>query len=183
MSASLAACSAPAPNEPETPLDRTPVWQFVYRHDADGRQIAGDKAELLAAIRRGAPVRFAWGLRTTPNDGRPISIEHVAEPVFLTIVNEANVVVHLPEHIAQRAYGDLPGAAFDNPAVMWRGLMTTEGVFDAVWVNRATGAEVRRHSQRVGLSWFALQARLPAAREPVLELAVPGGVRRADTPH
>ena len=88
----------------------------------------------------------------------------------------------LPEHIAQRAYADVAGVSFDNPAVMWRGLMTTQGVFDAVWVNRATGEQVRRHPQRVGLTWFAFQPIEPSARQPGLELAVPGGVRRADPP-
>jgi hypothetical protein len=178
----LTGCVTPCITQPARTLDRTPVWQLVYRHDADGRRIAGDEAELIAAIRRGAPVRFAWGVTVVTGDGRAISVEHVAEPVFLTIVNESDVVVHLPEHIAQKAYGDMSGAVFDSAAVMWRGLMTTEGAFDAVWVNRATGEEIRRYAQRVGLSWFAFQAREPVAREPVLELAVPGGVRRADAP-
>lgn len=175
--ACLIGCSMPSKRTSDTGH----TWQFVYRHDADGKLLAGTKSELIAAVRRGAPIRFAWGFKVQ-RDGRTVAVEHVAEPVFLSVINESDVVVHLPEHIAQRAYGDTAGALFDNPAVMWRGLMTSDGVFDAVWVNRATGEQVRRHSQRVGLAWFALQAKDPSAREPALELAVPGGVRVVEPP-
>jgi hypothetical protein len=177
--AALAVVSLPgcAPQTPPPVADRS-SWHLVYRHAPDGEPVAGSKSELLAAVRRGAPIRFAWGVKLERED-RIASVEHVAEPVFLSIVDGSEVVVQLPEHIAQRAYGDLGGAAFDDPAVMWRGLMTTQGVFDAVWVNRATGETVRRAPQRVGLAWFAFQPDDPASRAPPLELAVPGGVQRA----
>lgn len=155
------------------------VWMLVYRHDADGNPISGSKQELLDAVRRGAPIRFAWGF-SIERDGGTLTVEHAAEPVFLSIIDGAEVVVQLPEHIAQAAYHDASSALFDDPAVMWRGLMTTQGVFNAVWVNRATGEEMRRHAQRAGLAWFAFQAADPDARQPPLELAVPGGVRRAE---
>ena len=181
LMALLASCAIQKERTFDMPLNTTPVWQLVYRHDTDGKPLAGSKSELIGAIRRGAPIRFAWGFKVQ-RDGRTITVEHVAEPVFLSVINESDIVVHLPEHIAQRAYGETVGAMFDNPAVMWRGLMTSQGVFDAVWVNRATGEQVRRHQQRVGLAWFALQAKDPAAREPALELAVPGGVVRVEPP-
>ncbi|HZH44601.1 MAG TPA: hypothetical protein VEY50_11020 [Lysobacter sp.] len=169
--------SAPAAAQTRaTPAE--PGWRLVYRHDADGRALAGSKADLFAAIRAGAPIRFAWGMKLETG-GKTYSVEHVAEPVFLTIVNESDVVVQLPEHIAQRSYVEGANPGFENPAVMWRGLMSTSGTFDAVWVNRASGEEVRRFPQRVGLAWFAY---LPAEGrgQPPLELAVPGGVRRAE---
>lgn len=152
----LAACSPLPMSSPAINATISPTWHLVYRHDADGRAMAGSKAELLAAVRRGAPIRFAWGV-LVEREGQRLSVEHVAEPVFLSVVNGNEVVVQLPEHIAQRAYTDLARASFEDPAVMWRGLMTTQGVFDAVWVNRATGEQVRRHPQRVGLAWFAFQ--------------------------
>ena len=152
-----------------------PEWRMVYRHDTDGRPIAGDKQSLLDAVRRGVPLRFAWGF-SGATAGGAVSVEHSAEPVFLTIMEGEHVFVQLPEHIAQASYARPEQARFDSPAVMWRGLMGTDGSFDAVYVDRATGKEVRRFPQRVGLAWFAL---LPPAAclAPPLELAVPGGVR------
>lgn len=157
-----------------------PGWMLVYRHDADGNPVVGSKADLLAAIRSGSPIRLAWGMKIE-RDGTVLSVEHSAEPVFLTIVNDEEVVVQLPEHIAQESYVDPVNPVFADPAVMWRGLMSTNGTFDAVWVNRATGVEVRRHPQRVGLAWFALQSGASDPQHP-LELATPGGVRPVGGP-
>ena len=165
--------------ERSTTMPCAPAWRMVYRHDADGKPLTGAKPALFDAIRSGAPIRFAWGMKRE-SGGEILSVEHSAEPVFLTIVSGREVVVQLPEHIAQRSYADPLGAAFESPAVMWRGLMSTDGSFDAVWVNRATGEEVRRIPQRVGLAWFAF---LPAANcsgQSPIELATPGGVRRVD---
>jgi hypothetical protein len=46
-------------------------------------------------------------------------------------------------------------ARVDKAGVMWRGLMGTDGTFDAVFVDRATGQEVRRLPQRAGIAWVA----------------------------
>jgi len=156
-----------------------PTWHMVYRHDADGKPIAGTKSALFDAIRSGTSIRFAWGMKIEKS-GTIYSVEHSAEPVFLTIVGSKEVVVQLSEHIAQRSYVDLSGATFESPAVMWRGLISTDGTFDAVWVNRATGEEVRRVPQRVGVAWFAFLPPSTCRGQSPIELAVPGGVRRAD---
>jgi hypothetical protein len=158
-----------------------PEWRMVYRHDADGKPLAGDKRALLDAVRRGAAIRFAWGFSAKAGD-KPISVEHAAEPVFLTIMEGEHVFVQLPEHIAQSSYFDPRAVRFDSPSVMWRGLMGSDGTFDAVYVDRATGKEVRRFPQRVGLAWFALLPPAGCAAAPPLELAVPGGVRAVPPP-
>lgn len=175
----LSSACAHSPAAPGRQHGTAPAWNLVYRHDGDGNPIAGSRAQLLAAIRSGSPIRFAWGVKVERGD-EVLSVEHSAEPVFLTIVNGTEVVVQLPEHIAQRSYVDAVDPGFSDPAVMWRGLMSTNGTFDAVWVNRATGVEVRRSPQRVGLAWFALVPGGPHAQAP-LELAIPGGVRRAES--
>jgi hypothetical protein len=154
-----------------------PTWRLVYRHDADGAPQAGSKDALFDAVRRGRPIRFAWGMKADTR-GRTVSVEHSAEPVFLTIMNGTELFVQLPEHIGQKSYFESDKARFDEPHVMWRGLMGTTGAFDAVLVDRATGEEEKRLPQRAAIAWFAL------APDPVCDgaapapLAVPGGVRR-----
>lgn len=157
----------------------TPQWRLIYRHDTDGKALVGTKAALLAAIRAGAPVRVGWGAKFD-NGGRTSTVEHVVDPVFLSIVDGAEVVVQLPEHIAQRSYVDSSNVGFDNAAVMWRGLMSTDGTFDAVWVHRASGAEVRRVPQRAAIAWFVFQSDPPV--QPSVELALAGGVKRSSPP-
>jgi hypothetical protein len=153
-----------------------PQWRLVYRHDADGAPIEGNRQALLDAVRRGAPVRVAWGFSGTAGT-TPITVEHTADPVFLSIMEGQHVFIQLPEHIAQASYYQPGQARFDQPSVMWRGLMGSDGTFDAVMTDRATGAEVRRLPQRAGLAWFAEIAPPGCAQPAPLQLAVPGGVR------
>ncbi len=154
-----------------------PQWRMVYRHDADGRPLDGTKTSLFDAIRRGAALRVAWGFATQAAAG-PVALEHVAEPVFVTVMNGDHVFVQLPEHIGQRSYSQPDQARFDQPHVMWRGLMGSDGTFDAVLVDRSTGKEVRRLPQRAGLAWFAELPGPECEIQPPVTLAVPDGVRR-----
>ncbi len=155
---------------------RVPSWRLVYLHDTSGAAIEGAKSALFDAIRRGYPIRFAWGAAVgTPE--KPASVEHAAEPVFLTIMGESELFVQLPEHIAQASYHEPSRAAFGKPAVMWRGMMGTDGSFDAVMVDRASGKEVRRMPQRARIAWFAYAPEPLCAGKPV-KLAERNGVVR-----
>ncbi len=148
-----------------------PVWTAVFKNGLNGETLEGSKDDLFAAIRAGQPIQIGWGLERQI-DGERRSVEHVASPVFLGIADGEHVTAQLSEHIAPRSYWDVDQALFDDAAVMWRGLMTTRGTFDAVWANRATGEVVRRSPQRAVMTWYV---RSPA---PVStpSLAVPNGV-------
>jgi hypothetical protein len=154
----------------------SPQWRLAYRHDADGRALSGSKPALFEAVRRGYPLRLAWGF--SAERGRAIRLEHSAEPVFVSIIDDRDLFVQVPEHIAQASYHEAEKVLFDKPSVMWRGLLSTTGVFDAVFVDRATGVEVKRLPQRAAVAWFAY-APADACSPSPLTLAVPGGVRRA----
>jgi hypothetical protein len=146
-----------------------PSWRLVYLHDRSGAAIEGRKAALFDAVRSGYPIRFAWGAAVgTPE--KPASVEHAAEPVFISIMGESELFVQLPEHIAQ--------AAFGKPGVMWRGMMGTNGSFDAVMVDRGTGKETWHMPQRARIAWFAYAPDALCAGNPVT-LATRGGVVRA----
>lgn len=173
-------------SEPSTTRVRTtwclatcppPSWRLVYRHDADGKPLAGGKEALLGAVRSGVPIRLAWGgAFATP--GGEVSVEHAVEPVFTSIMG-GEVFVQLPEHIAQTSYFDPAKGTFESPSVMWRGLMGSTGSFDAVYVDRASGKEIRRIPQKAGIAWFALLSGERTCDAAPLKLAVPGGVERA----
>lgn len=149
-------------------------WRLLYHHDAEGQAISGDKKALFDAIRHGRPLRLTWGLKSARDSN--VTVEHVAEPVFVTATG-GEVAAQLPEHIAQQSYGDPDRARFAVPGVMWRGLMSTSGTFDAVWVDRATGDEVRRVPQRAAIAWYAFGPGTACDSTP-LNMAIPGGVRR-----
>ncbi len=149
---------------------------LLYRNGINGEDLAGSKDALFAAIRSGQDIQIGWGFQAE-RDGQTYSVEHLISPVFLSIVNGLDVSAQLPEHIAQRHYLDIDQAFFEDPAVMWRGLMTTKGTFDAVWVNRASGETIRRYPQRAALSWYASAA--PDLSTP--SLARTGGVTLDET--
>lgn len=146
-------------------------WRLMVQTDTNGDVLAGAREALFDAVRRGWPLRVAWGSRSGDNPSR--SVEHVAEPVFVTITAGQELHAQLPEHIAQASYWRNENAQFDEPAVMWRGLLSTSGRFDAAWVNRATGETLRRMPQRARTSWFA-DASCPT--RPPVHLATSGGV-------
>lgn len=168
-------CFVNLPNsEAQSPRCEAPAWRLVYQHDINGKPLQGSKTELFDAVRRGDSIRFAWGATfpTTP----AVSVEHSAEPVFTTIVNGQELFVQLPEHIAQQGYGNIEKSRFDKPAVMWRGLMGTDGTFDAVWIDRATGETVQRKPQRAQIAWFTLSPSPQCENRKPLKLTVPNGV-------
>lgn len=74
-------------------------WRLVYRHDADGNALYGDKAELIAAVRNGLPVRLGFGGRSQTDTNR--SVEHLADVQFLTILDNTEVFGQIEQIIGQ----------------------------------------------------------------------------------
>lgn len=154
----------------------TPSWREVYRHDTEGRPLAGAKDTLFAAIRRGDPLRVTWGM--SAKDGA-VSVEHAAEPVFVTIASDGEAYVQLPEHGLQTSYAEPGKVRIGDPAVLWRAVMGTDGTFDAHAVDRTDGDPATHLPQRVALRWLAYAPDPACDPRPVPALAVPGGVVRA----
>ncbi|MGH7525421.1 MAG: hypothetical protein ACREMX_01815 [Gemmatimonadales bacterium] len=87
------------------------------------------------------------------------------------------MVVQFPEVLIQTDYLDATKAALRNPPLIWRGLMSTDGRFDAVMVDQETGKVVRRLAQRASMTWYALAPAAACDDRPTPALALPGGVR------
>jgi hypothetical protein len=147
----LALLSAPGAAQRDVAVPPT-GWIAVYKHDGAGRALSGDKAALIAAVRRGQSVRVGWGMRHPRDSTR--SVEHTAAAEFTTIVDDAEVFVQVTEHVAFADYWARETQAPGDPRVTWTGVLGTPGTFQAVWYNRATGTEVRRLPQRVTMTWF-----------------------------
>lgn len=178
--AGLLAAMASAPElQAQVSDPATPGWRMVYRHGPNGAPLAGDKAQLVDAIRRGLDIRLAWGVRHPRDEER--SVEHTALPVFVTIVDEAEVFVQVAEHVAHADYWARERQGFADPRIVWAGILGTTGSFEAVWYNRATGEPVRTLPQRVAISWFV---NYPAAsrNEPAAPSLAPGRGDAAGTP-
>lgn len=162
--------------QPSAGGPRGPAWVPVYKHDAQGRPLGGSKERLVEAIRRGQEVRVAWGVRHPRDSTR--SVEHTAPAHFATIVDGTEVFVQVPEHVAHADYWARDQQAPGDPQVAWSAVLGTTGAFNAVFYNRATGAEVRRLPQRVTMTWLVHGAAGGGAgREPPPPLYAPEAPR------
>ncbi len=127
-------------------------WYLVYKNDKQGSVLAGDKKALFQAVRSGSSIRVVW--KASRPDNPTSFVEHVIEPKFITNASDQDIFVQTPEHIAQTSYWDTEFQDFSSASIVWRGLLSTNGRFMAVWYNRATGQVVRKAPQRVEISWF-----------------------------
>ncbi len=163
----LAACA----HGPSNTAACSPGWRLEYHHDQHGTRISGSRQALFNAIRRGYPVRLAWGRSTAETP--PRTVEHAAEPVFVTITNNQHAFAQLPEHIAQESYWAAEKSRFGPSSVMWRGLIGTDGHFDAVWTDRATGETIRHAPQTVSAAWYSLSPATGCSEPEPAPLAAP----------
>ncbi len=102
--------------EPRT-AEMSGGWRLAYRHDENGQPVEGSKAELIAAIRAGKPVRvYSRGTR----------VEHSAEVLFTTIF-EGEVFGQIEEIHGQQPGIDPPTIDFREPGRYWRAVYATTG--------------------------------------------------------
>lgn len=147
-------------------------WRLAYQHDTHGKDLRGSRADLVAAMERGSPLRVAWGVQEP--DGR--SVVEFAEPVFTSLMNGRDIVIQFESAFIQTDYLDPTKATFRLPPLAWHGLISTDGRFDAFMVDIATGNVERRLAQRVNASWY-VHAPPPACdARPRPALAVPGAI-------
>ena len=100
-------------------------WSLVYAHDEAGQEIDGSKADLIAAVRAGKPIRVYWA------GGR---VEHTADAVFLTVFGD-EVFAQLPRIRPQR-----PSRTTTPPEIElgaedqeWTAILSTTGGFAVRW--------------------------------------------------
>lgn len=147
------------------PVQGSPTWQLVYQNDFNGNLVSGSKKELVAAMKKGSPIRVSWG--GTEEDGS--SWIEFAEPVFTTIINDTAVVVQFPMSFIQTSYTD-PDQAFlqTNPPTGWRALMSTTGQYHQFHYNLESGKITREMYSRTDMSWFVLTSSLEDPNMPDL---------------
>ncbi|MFK8017525.1 MAG: hypothetical protein AB8G17_19030 [Gammaproteobacteria bacterium] len=146
-------------------------WRLALKHDRDGTVVHGNESLLVDAVRRGCPLRVAWGTRRRADPTR--TIEHVATPSWVSLRDGQHVEVQLDEFMINLSVLGEPPEDHANRApfggteraVYWRASLKTDGSFDAIWFDRQTGELIRRVPQRHAMSWFVQCA--PQRAEPL----------------
>ena len=130
------------------------LWHIAYKHDENGQSLSGSKAQLFSAIRAGKDVRIGWGWKS---DERGTSIEHLATPIWLAIINEKEVIAHLEPQVLSGIDWNTGTASYADSALLsqeWRVVINTDGTFDAVWYDRKENKLLRHVPQRHIITWF-----------------------------
>lgn len=119
------------------------TYKVVYRNGEDGNGLYGSRQDLIQQIRGGADIKVGWGSK-----GKTRSIEHLAEPIWISVLNEDHVRVLLEPHYVTSS---------DTSEVNqeWRVTMSTRGEFDALWYDKYIGEAVRIVPQRHPMTWYA----------------------------
>lgn len=146
-------------------------WRLLFVNDPHGEDVQGDRAALLDAIRRGSPIRVAWG--EADADGK-WTVEEFSNASFTNIIGGRDVVAQLQPALIQTSYIAAESAGLGEPLVEWHAIMATDGRFETVMVSRETGMTVRTLAQRTTMHWYAFAPGAACDTRPLPELAPSG---------
>lgn len=128
-------------------------WRSVYKHDGDGNRIHGNIDSLIMGIRSGYDVRIGWGWERERGDST-LRLEHVAQPLYLSIIQEKEVSAIIDAHPLLQSYLDINNQQFGEGGHLWQCVLTTRGTFNAQVHDRSTGELLRDWPQRHTMTWF-----------------------------
>lgn len=128
-------------------------WKAVYKHDENGKPISGNIDSLIMGIRNGLDVRVGWGWEKTLGDSL-VRLEHMAQPLFLSVIQEKNVSAVIDAHPLLKSYIGIDHQEIREGGHIWQCVLTTKGTFNAQLHNRSTGVLERDMPQRHKMTWF-----------------------------
>lgn len=127
-------------------------WRFLFANGPQGEDVAGNRATLIAAVRRGSPLRVGWGEAAADGSW---SVEEFSNVGFTNIMRGRDLVVQLEPAMIQNDYLDAKKATLRAEPLEWRAIMSTDGRFDAQMTDPATGKLFRTLRQRTRIHWYA----------------------------
>lgn len=132
-----------------------PDWHLVYRNDAEGNAVVGNKEELISLVRSGKPIRVGFGGRSSRDTTR--SIEHVADVQFLTIQDNQEVFAQISQIIGQAPAREDDGLKIRfRTANKWTTIRGTNGYTTALMVDYLADSLANApRDNKSGTSWYA----------------------------
>jgi hypothetical protein len=148
------------------------TWHLVYQNDSLGRPIAGSKHRLIEAVKRGSPVRVAWGEKL---DDQTSDVEF-STPEFVTLVNDSDLVVQFPASMIQTDYMTAKKSMLKtDPPMQWRALMSTDGHYHQ-FHTELNATDVKRVMWlKTAMAWYVLAPEND--KRPVPDLALKNGIQ------
>lgn len=147
----LSACNQMADDKDSSTFDFG--WRPIYKHDENGNLISGNIDSLIAGIRNGYSVRVGWGWERELGDSI-MRLEHIAEPIYLSIIQEKNVSAIIDAHPLLESYFDTNKQNFGEGGHYWQCILSTQGTFNAKVYHRSSGELLKDWPQRHRMTWF-----------------------------
>jgi len=148
-----------------------PQWRFLFANGPHGEEVGGKRADLIAAVRRGSPLRVGWG--EAAKDGS-WSVEEFSNVGFTNLMGGKDLVVQLEPAMIQNDYLDATKATLRAEPLEWRAMMSTDGRFDAQMTVPSTGKLYRTLRQRTRIHWYAFAPDPACDRRDAVHSAPPG---------
>ncbi|WP_147374064.1 hypothetical protein [Flagellimonas lutimaris] len=130
-------------------------WKLIYKTNAEGQPIFGDKKELISITRKGYPIRIGWTSRRRSDTTK--SVEHTVDGEFLTIANGKEVFVQIQPFLAQKP--DLTSDTLSMTLLPLQShwVLGTNGMISSVSVDfsKNTAKAYPPSPFRYAMSWFA----------------------------
>lgn len=128
-------------------------WKAVYMHSENGQSIDGNIDSLIAGIRKGYAMRIGWGWEKQLGDSI-LKLEHVAEPLFTSIIQGKSVSVIIDPHPLLKSYVHSQAQTIGEGGHIWQCVLTTSGTFNAQVFHRSTGELINDWPQRHRMIWY-----------------------------
>ncbi|MEO0902567.1 MAG: hypothetical protein AAFY00_11330, partial [Bacteroidota bacterium] len=120
--------------------------------DANGKTLFGEKQELLNAVRNGNPVKIGFGGQLRRDT--TLTIEHVFEAHFFTILNDSEVYAQMSPIIGQNPLieKDTTNILFRN--TQWNIIVGTNGFSDRLTMSLSQDTILSQNQRKMNVSWF-----------------------------
>ncbi|WP_435623088.1 hypothetical protein [Flagellimonas sp.] len=152
-------CGAPSSSEEAK-------WQLIYKNSADGTPLFGNKQDLLNAIRNGNPVKIGFGGQLRKDT--TLTIEHVFEAHFFTILNDTDVYAQMLPIIGQTPLIEKDTTNIVFRETHWNILVGTNGFSDRLTMSLAKDTILGHNQRNMNVSWFVKQG--PSSEEKGIPL-------------
>jgi len=137
----------------QSPVVAGKGWTAVYSHDENGKATFGEINTLMDGLRKGYSLRTGWSWSRQLGDSI-VSLEHFADPIFVTITQRKDVSIIINPHPLLKNYLDINKQEFDNPDNIWQCVLTTKGTFNAIVYSQTNGEVIKNWPQRHKMTWY-----------------------------
>ncbi|MEM9078052.1 MAG: hypothetical protein AAGC43_13490 [Bacteroidota bacterium] len=138
-----------------SPSKEDAKWRLIYKNSANGTTLYGSKQDLMNAIRNGSPVKIGFGGQLRKDT--TLTIEHIFEAHFFTILNDTDVYAQMLPIIGQNPLIEKDTTNIVFRETHWNILVGTNGFSDRLTMSLTKDSVLGHNQRHMNVSWFVRQ--------------------------